>query len=145
MLREYELYIDIDASKEQVWNAITDFKNYRTWNTFLPFVDGSFKKGSALFIKAKESDAGSLISVEDIEEGEKFVLSRYFIHPSLIHLIHHFEVETNGSGITRFTQRWEGHGLLTLIIWSKLCARMKKFDRFNSDLKNHLESDSFSR
>ena len=32
---DYAVSIDIDASKEKVWNIITDFKNYPKWTSVI--------------------------------------------------------------------------------------------------------------
>ncbi len=34
-MKEYKIEIDINASKEKVWEVITDFENYPKWNSVL--------------------------------------------------------------------------------------------------------------
>lgn len=47
-MKELLTRIEINASAEQVWKHLTDFKNYPDWNPFVPFVLGEAKAGKPL-------------------------------------------------------------------------------------------------
>ena len=48
MRKSSKTEIIIYASKEDVWTALTDFKNYPTWNPFVVRIEGKPEKGYRL-------------------------------------------------------------------------------------------------
>lgn len=49
--RDYSASVDIDAPAEQVWDVVTDFKSYQSWNPLLSSVEGELTVGGKLRVK----------------------------------------------------------------------------------------------
>ena len=43
-------HIDIQATPEQVWQVLTDFKLYQSWNPFIRKIEGKLNAGQKLQI-----------------------------------------------------------------------------------------------
>ena len=48
MMKELKTEIILNASTEQVWNALTDLDQYASWNPFIVSSKGEIKVGSKL-------------------------------------------------------------------------------------------------
>ncbi|NDJ61585.1 MAG: sulfatase-like hydrolase/transferase, partial [Chloroflexi bacterium] len=49
--RDYSASVDIDAPAQQVWDVVTDFKSYPSWNPLLSNVEGELTVGGKLRVK----------------------------------------------------------------------------------------------
>jgi hypothetical protein len=47
-VRQIQTSIDIVASPTRVWNVLTDFPAYPTWNPFITSIDGKLERGAQL-------------------------------------------------------------------------------------------------
>jgi len=49
-MRQIDTVIDIDAPARQVWQVLTDFRSYRTWNPFIVDAEGEAVQGARIAI-----------------------------------------------------------------------------------------------
>ncbi|MEX0299004.1 MAG: SRPBCC family protein [Kordiimonas sp.] len=138
-MRRFEIQIDIKAQKEKVWEALVDFESYPNWNPTLTYVEGHLKSGEILHARFGRARNLTAADVEQVEEGNMFVMSRSLIHPYLVHMAHDFELQEIEGGVTQFIQRWHCKGMLVPFLWSKMTTGMLKFERFNRGLKSYIE------
>lgn len=138
-VRHFEIHIDIKAPKEKVWGALADFESYPSWNPTLTYVEGRMKAGEIVHARFGKAENLTAADVDQVDEGRMFVMSRSLMHSSLIHMIHDFELQEIGGGVTRFIQRWHCSGMLVPLLWGKMTAGMAKFERFNKGLQSYVE------
>tara|TARA_R110002096_G_scaffold91303_5_gene206616 strand:- start:793 stop:1239 length:447 start_codon:yes stop_codon:yes gene_type:complete len=139
-MRHFEIQVDITAPKEKVWEVLVDFDNYVDWNPTITKVTGNFEAGGTITFKFRKAPRPTDAYVESIDEGRMFVFSRCLLLPSLIHMVHDFELQVLEHGETRLIQRWHCRGLLVPLIWKKLTSGMKTFNKFNGALKSYVEN-----
>lgn len=138
-MRHFEIQIDIAAPMEQVWAVLVDFENYSVWNPTITQVTGNFEARGTIAFKFRKAARPIDAYVESIDEGRMFSFSRSLLLPSLIHMVHDFELQVLECGGTRLIQRWHCRGLLVPMIWKKLTSGMKTFNKFNDALKSYVE------
>ena len=61
MRRVLEHTIDIDATPEQIWEALTGFDAYEGWNPFMRRVDGAAVVGRKLRIELAPPDGRRIV------------------------------------------------------------------------------------
>lgn len=137
-MRTFELTIDITASKKSVWDTLVDFESYQVWNSLVT-VKGRLEAGGELVFSRKSTESSISAWVMDVEQGEKYVLSRSLLHRSCVYMEHHFELSEIDSTTTRFTQRWDCWGFLLPFLWPNMTRRFVTFERFNNELKSYAE------
>ncbi|GEO12248.1 SRPBCC domain-containing protein [Segetibacter aerophilus] len=122
MNKSIKTEIIINASKEKVWNILTDFHNYPTWNPFIISIEGKLGKGEKL--------RNTLLSA-----GKKFVfkpailsvvsyqyfdwLGRLFI-PGIFDGHNSFEIDELSSYQVRLLHSEHFSGILSTYILKKI-------------------------
>lgn len=137
--------IVINASKEQVWHTIIDFRNYKRWNTQLSFLGGEVKPKGKLHLKLsiKGSDPYEFKPViSHWEENKQFAWLAITGVSSVFDGEHFFEIKELENGKTLLVNREEYKGILSFIM--KNLPMMKEapagFEKMNEELKYFIES-----
>ena len=138
------IYTDIliDATPEQVWSVLTDTSSYKNWAAFLIDIQGEIKDGkkiTAVFqTNPKKQKLNTIEHTISVNEGKEFYWAEK--GPGGIRDNHHFKVESEGIGKTRFVQSDE---IMKGITWlaggnlSKMYA--EGYQAFNRKLKTEVE------
>lgn len=137
--------ITINASKEEVWKAIIDFKNYDKWNTQLTFLGGEVKPEGYLRLKLSVTGTKPYTfepKISHWEEERRFAwLARTGI-PRIFDGEHFFELQELEEDKTLVTNREEYRGVISLLM--KNLPMMKSapqgFEQMNKELKAYVES-----
>ena len=100
--------IEIDASKEEVWNTIIDFDNYAQWNSQLAYLGGAVEPNGKLHLKLSAEGTDPYEFKPDIsywEENTKFAWIAITGVPRVFDGEHFFELEETADGKTLVTNR----------------------------------------
>lgn len=140
MKHQISTSVEINASKEIVWNILTDFNNY-SWNPFIKKIEGltevdksfkvelggmKFKPVLKSFTKNKEFSWLGNLWFKGIFDGR-----------------HQFEIIENNNGSITFVQSESFSGILVPLLKKKLNTETKDgFKDMNEALKKLAESRS---
>jgi len=142
-MKKFELSIEINSPKEEVWKILTDFKNFKTWNTIVPKGEGSLVERNTLELKLK-LNSGRLkpfsCKVEKVRRRKYFLLSKKLGSKKLLYMKHYFYLEEMENNGTRVTQKWEVQGIIPKLFWKQISNGISAFKIMNEDLKKASES-----
>jgi hypothetical protein len=137
--------IELDASPQKVWQAITDFENYQKWNTQVTYLGGTVAPKGRLRLKLSVEGSAPYTFAPIISKWEvnkRFAWLARTGFPGVFDGEHFFEIIDLGNGKTRLINREEYRGILCLFI--KQLPMMKNapagFARMNKEIKQHLAS-----
>lgn len=135
--------IEINATPEQVWSVLTDWKNLKEWSSsFIGISTERLSIGETFISYFKTPLTGKPFELlhicTDYEEGRKFGWSGNLIGKTKDH--HIYSVEPTEHGTTIFMQEDGLHGphskFLNILAKHKMMAMYK---RFNKELKKRVE------
>lgn len=135
--------IDIAASAEQVWAALTDFASYPQWNPFIRSAVGVPRQGARLQIVVQPSGGKSMRFSPVVLVAEPVRELRWlgrFLFPGLFDGEHAFVIEPLSGGKIRFRQSEKFSGILVGLFRSSLDRDTKRgFEEMNRALKLRAE------
>ena len=138
-----ETGIFIQASREKVWEVLSDLGKYSEWNPFIPGISGELKEGARLLVRIA-IPGGSPIDLAPIvkiaEPGvELRWLGRLWI-PGLLDGEHSFRIEEAGEGHVHLVQSEIFRGILVPFLPSSLFERTRQgFEEMDRALKERVE------
>ena len=144
--RKIETSIDIAASPEQIWAALTAFDNYGDWGSPLRFTKAPSAVGQALsfhFVDA-EGKPGMEITptlLAMTPDQELRWQGRLWL-PGIFDGQHAFVLTSQQAGTTTLTHSESFSGILIPFAGSVLDDTEENFHHFNQALKNHIEGKS---
>lgn len=133
--------IIIDASPEQVWNALTDFENLKTWSSSFQGLSGRFEKNGNIEVIFKSLFGQNKMKKKlfQFEEGKSFGWTGIFLLGMSDYHTHILKAISNGK--TEFTQIDGLQGGASFLLGKILEKQMQKsYGVFNQELKNFVES-----
>jgi hypothetical protein len=134
----------INASKEKVWNILTDFGNYKYWNPFMINSSGQAVVGTKLVNTMKNKDKQmkfrpTILSVKQYEYFD-WLGSLYF--KGLFDGHHFFKLEDWGNGQMKLIQGEYFSGILSGMILKSIGEDTKNnFVKMNNALKEYAEKN----
>ncbi len=135
--------IEIEATSSRIWEILTDFENYPTWNPFIQSLNGNVKVGHTIEIHLTPPDAKVMTFKPKILVFEKEKELRWLgklLMPGLFDGEHIFKLRDNGNGTTTFIQQEKFKGLLVPLLKKQLENNTKNgFMRMNEALKELAE------
>ena len=139
--------IDINASKQKVWNILVDFKNYPKWNPFIKSIRGDLKVRNRLevFIQPPGSKVYKFKPrVTSYKQYREFSWLGSLIVFGLFDGHHIFEIEEKGNGASKFIHREEFSGILVPFMWKQLNTQARAgFELMNKSVKQLAENESY--
>lgn len=143
MSKNISTEITINATKEKVWNILTDFDNYKSWNPFIINSSGKAVAGTKLVNTMKNRDRlikfkPTILSVKQYEYfdwlGSLFLKGLFDGH-------HYFKIDDLGNGQIKLTQGENFSGILSGIILKSIGEETKNnFVKMNLALKQFAEN-----
>jgi hypothetical protein len=135
----------IDTPQQHVWQQLTDFAAYSTWNPFVLQAQANFEVGQTIrFLEDLQQFGQHWLSARflAIDPPHSFVWQGYFGAPFLFSVRHTFTVEAINDHQTRFTQRHQNAGLLIpYLAWRGVyVVSHQGYLAFNRALKEHCEA-----
>ncbi|MEM6966851.1 MAG: SRPBCC domain-containing protein [Bacteroidota bacterium] len=140
-MKSIQTEIIINAPREKVWQLLTDFKNYPTWNTFIVSIEGELKEGGRL--KNKMVVDGKRQTFRP--KIQKVIPNEYLewlgkVPLGMFNGQHYFQLETVGNGQTKLTHGEYFSGWLRGMIMKKIGAATRRgFIKMNEELKKLAE------
>lgn len=142
-----ETEVQIDASPEEVWAVLMDFRDYAEWNPFIQYNGGLAQPGERLDLRLK-LPTGQSFSIMPIVtervENERFEWIGKMIVSGIFDGRHTFEIEERDGG-TLFKQYEQFRGLLAFPLgWVGVYKKTRAgFELMNEALKKTVE-ESFA-
>jgi hypothetical protein len=135
--------IEILASPQKVWKALTDFEAFRDWNPFIRPVVGEAEEGSRLRVQIKPPGGRAVafrpVVTQVIPDRELRWKGGLWL-PALFDGEHIFEIETLGAERVRFVQREAFSGLLVPFMAKSIDQTLSGFEEMNRALKERVEA-----
>ncbi len=142
-MREVRTEIQILAPIERVWQVLTDFENWKTWNPTVKQVNGSSSLGSKLDVIMSGKDCKEMAYHPYVLEAvppKSFRWRAKMIAEFLFTNDRVFELRENAGG-TIFYHREEFSGLMVPMIWKRLNQFvLPTLEKMNAALKIKLET-----
>ena len=141
-MKEIYTEIQINASPKIVWEIISDFENYGTWNHFIQEISGIPKEGSQIkvFIKPPNSKGikfkPKILKYEP--ENEIRWLGKLWI-PKLFDGEHSLKINKIDKNRVSFVQKERFSGLLVPLLANMLKDTKSGFEIMNNELKKESE------
>lgn len=141
-MKSIQTEIIINASKEKVWDVLTDFENYPNWNTFIISIEGDLKEGTRLknklMLNGKENNfTPKILKVVPNEHFEWLGKAPLGIFNGQ----HYFKLESISSTQTKLIHGEKFSGWLRGVIMKKIGnATCDSFIQMNKNLKKVAES-----
>jgi hypothetical protein len=140
-MKEIRGSIEINAPVGRVWQIITDFGSYPTWNPWITLMDGDPKIGSKVkvIIKVAGRKDTKLASEVMKLETNREVLLKSSVIKGLLGDNHSLKFEVMGDNKTRFSQDVVFQGMMSPFIGGIVRDQQKGLDLMNEATKKLCE------
>lgn len=143
MKKEIKSEIHIQATPEKVWEILTTFDNYSTWNPFIKSIEGNVEVGAKIIARIEPPEAKGMTfkpTVLAFEKHKEFKWIGHLLFPGLFDGEHRFELIDNGNGTTTFIQAERFKGILVRFLAKMLdTSTLNGFKAMNQKLKEEAE------
>jgi len=142
-MKDYKIEIEINASKEIVWKALTDFENYPNWNSVLVMKNNdSLILGDKFHVTTIQSHCkqskfkATATSKENFQSfsGTQTIIGKWFFQAT-----HHFIIKERDKENITFIQKWELKGIIASMFRKQIFKELEVFNKMNSELKELVE------
>lgn len=138
MAKQIKTSITINASKEKVWNILTDWEKYSEWNSFITSISGTIKAGNKIRVTIQEMVFKP--TVMTFNENAELKWQGHLWFKGLFDGAHAFRLTENGNGTITFEQSENFTGILVALFSKSLDTKTKKgFEQMNHELKLRAE------
>ena len=143
-MKEYKIEIEVSASKETVWKAITDFENYPNWNSVLVM-----KENDSLIIGEKfdvtinnpnGKHSKFKATATSKEDCQSFSATATTIGKWFFETTHYFIINEIDKEHIIFIQKWELKGIIASMFHKQIFKELEVFIQMNSDLQKLIEN-----
>jgi hypothetical protein len=145
-MKELDHEVEIHASAERVWQLLTDFASFPTWNPFLQRVSGEAVAGQQLEVTVQPTRSHATTSRPMVllaEANRELRWRGRFLMPGLLDIEHIFTLLPLAGERVRFTQRQIHTGLFSSLPASRRHATIRRgFRAMNEALKQRAEQPS---
>jgi len=135
--------IEILASPEDVWKALTDFDAFRDWNPFIRPVVGEAVEGVRLRVQMRPPGGRAVAfrpTVTKVVPNRELRWKGRLWISGLFDGEHIFEIEPQGAERVRFVQREAFSGLLVPFMAKSIDQALSGFEEMNMALKERVEA-----
>ncbi len=143
MSKEIKTIILLKKSPKVVWEVLTDFENYPSWNPFIKYIRGEVKIGNRIKVKIEPPQSKAMIFKPKIlvyENEKELRWLGHFLFSGLFDGEHKFELVDNKNGTTTFIQSEKFKGIFVPLFKKQLDNNTKKgFNEMNEELKKIVE------
>jgi hypothetical protein len=135
--------IEIDAAPQRVWDILTDFDSYPTWNPFVRRIIGAARVGARLDVRLQPPGGMGITmhpTVLEVVPGSALRWLGHLLVSGVFDGEHHFVLEPLAPSRTRFVQQERFTGLLVPVFASSLDKHtLAGFHAMNAALKKRAE------
>ena len=142
MNKHIQTEIVIHASREKVWQILTNFQAYPTWNPFIIRIEGTLQPGAKLKNTLRNGDGTMTFTpvITQVKEQESFAWLGSLFVKGLFDGLHSFTIEDAGSNHVKLIHAESFSGLLSGYILKKIgTATRDNFIRMNVAIKELAE------
>ena len=133
----------IHAKPEKIWEILTDFQKYPTWNPFITYIEGQMNIGNKIKVKIEPPEAKAMTFKPNVTAFETNKLMSWLgvlLFRGLFDGEHKFELIDNQDGTTTFIQSENFIGILVPLFAKQLDNSTKNgFIEMNKKLKELAE------
>lgn len=148
-IKTIETEIIINASKQQVWDILLDFKAYPDWNPFIRNLTGHVQVGEKLHVEIQPPESKAMKFkpvVKSYKEYEEFTWLGHLLFSGLFDGMHQFRLVEIDNKTTLFQQSESFSGVLVPVFTKMLDDKTKKgFELMNERLKVRAEQATSDR
>ena len=141
--KEIQAQIEIDAPAEQVWDILTNFDDFREWNTFIRPVVGRAEVGNKLRVQIRPPGGRPIAfqpRVTKVEPKKELRWQGHMWLQGLFDSEHIFTIEPLGPEKVRFVQRVIFSGMLVSVMARNHAVNIRPgFRDMNQALKERAE------
>jgi hypothetical protein len=144
-MKELRTEIEIRAPVERVWEVLTDFGAYETWNPFIEHIEGELHPGARLRVRMRPPGSRATTfspSVTDLQPARRVSWLGHLGVRGIFDGEHIHELEPIGADRTRYVQRESFRGVLVPLVGGVLRKTEEGFRRMNAALKARAEGDA---
>lgn len=138
MDKQIRTEIIIDASAQRVWQVLTDFSAFPSWNPFLVSVEGRPEQGTRLKTTMHANGKNYVFrpEVKEVVVNRSFSWLGSMFVKGIFDGYHYFEIEALAADRVKFIQGERFSGLLSSYILRKIGDETRdNFVRMNNALK----------
>ncbi|MDT0125350.1 SRPBCC domain-containing protein [Paenibacillus sp. RRE4] len=143
-MKQIRTEILINAPVHKVWEVLTHFKAYPSWNPFMVYLKGKVEEGAKIEVKMVPPGSKGMVfkpKVLKYERNQEFRWLGHTMFPGLFDGEHIFELVDHKNGTTTFIQRENFRGILVPLLQKSLDNGTKAgFEAMNQKLKQVCES-----
>jgi hypothetical protein len=143
MSKKITTQIEIDASVQDVWDILINFKDYSSWNPFIKHISGAASKGKRLKVIVHPEGGKAMTFTPTILKADEPTELRWLgklLFSALFEGEHSFILEPLENNRTRLTHSESFKGLLVPIFWKTLDTGTRAgFEAMNQALKIEAE------
>ncbi|MBL7767777.1 MAG: SRPBCC domain-containing protein [Flavipsychrobacter sp.] len=143
MNKEIKTEIIIHATREKIWQVLTDFEQYTQWNPFIVSIEGKPVKGTRLKNTLQNGDKQFQFKpvVTVAEPGKSFAWLGSLLVKGIFDGLHSFELEDVGNGQVKLIHAEQFSGLLSGFILKKIGQDTRNnFVKMNTAIKKRAET-----
>lgn len=137
---------DVDASPDEVWEALVDFAGYEAWNPFTPRVRTTLRVGDPVHLDVRltprrQTQSVNIVTV--VSPPHHLVWRTWIGHPRLLRSVRTQTVAPLPGGRARYTTHERFDGTLSLplrLLTSRWLQR--GFDSVAAGLADHLAAET---
>jgi len=132
----------IDTDIETLFKLVSDFDQYKKWNSVIPDAKGKFEVGTELQLTMKIDGKNKPFNpkIIAIVPNKSFLLSKTLLSKNIFELSHQFDFKSLKNNQTEFTQTWKGQGIVAVLIWEKIRKEFSSFEKFNDDILKYINT-----
>jgi hypothetical protein len=143
MAKEIKSEVLINASPEEIWCVLMDFKNYPNWNPFIKQIEGIAQRDNVIVARIEPPGAQGMTfkpRVLEVNENKEFRWIGKLLIKGLFDGEHKFEIIDNKNGTSTFIQSEKFTGILVPIFKNMLEVNtLEGFKKMNAKLKEVVE------
>lgn len=141
-MRQVRAQVDIDAPPERVWEVLTSFPTFPSWNPFIREAEGILQVGARIKIKLQLGrwliTFHPVLTVVD-KPHELRWLARQWV-PSLFDVDRRFLLAPLGRSGCRFVQSESGSGIFAPLLMLIMGGRiLRGYEELNAAIKQRVE------
>ena len=143
-MKQIRTEIIINASKEKVWEILTDFGSYKNWNPFIISSSGKAQEGSKLINTMKLDDKTQTFhpKILKVEENKYFDWLGHLFFKGIFDGHHYFEIEELENSQVKLIQGENFSGILSGMIMKSIGEKtISNFVIMNKALKELAEKN----
>ncbi|NUC71163.1 SRPBCC domain-containing protein [Haloterrigena sp. SYSU A558-1] len=143
VFEEIELFEEIDAPPDVVWDVLLEFDSYPEWNPFVRAIEGTPAKGERLRVRIAPPDARAVTfepEVVVVEENHRLAWVGRLVVPFAFDGYHEVRLEPVADGErTRLLHRETFRGALVPLLFDRESLE-RGFAAMNAAIKDRAES-----